>query len=84
MVSLGNRTEGAVLGPVCTSRACYDKEVLEYFPWTNVVLFVLVFCVVCVCVFLGLPPRHMEVPRLGVESELQLLAYTTATAMPDP
>ena len=26
---------------------------------------------------------HMEVPRLRVESELQLLAYTTATAMPD-
>ena len=26
----------------------------------------------------------MEFPRLGVESELQLLAYTTATAMPDP
>ena len=26
----------------------------------------------------------MEVPRLGVKSELQLLAYTTATAMPDP
>ena len=26
----------------------------------------------------------MEVPRLGVEWELQLLAYTTATAMPDP
>ena len=25
----------------------------------------------------------MEVPRLGVESELQLLAYTTATAMPN-
>ena len=25
----------------------------------------------------------MEVPRLGVESELQLLAYTTATATPD-
>ena len=25
----------------------------------------------------------MEVPRLGVESELQLTAYTTATAMPD-
>ena len=27
---------------------------------------------------------HMEVPRLGVESELQLPAYPTATAMPDP
>ena len=26
----------------------------------------------------------MEVPRLGVETELQLPAYTTATAMPDP
>ena len=28
--------------------------------------------------FLGPHPRHMDVPRLGVESELQLLAYTTA------
>ena len=27
---------------------------------------------------------HMEGPRLGVKSELQLLAYTTATAVPDP
>ena len=26
--------------------------------------------------FLGLHPRHMKVPRLGVKSELQLLAYT--------
>ena len=34
--------------------------------------------------FLGLHLWHMEVPRLGVESELQLPAYTTATAMPDP
>ena len=25
----------------------------------------------------------MEIPRLGVESELQLPAYTTATATPD-
>ena len=34
--------------------------------------------------FLGPQIRHMEVPRLGVELELQLPAYTTATAMPDP
>ena len=27
---------------------------------------------------------HMNVPRLGVESELQPLAYTTTTATPDP
>ena len=26
----------------------------------------------------------MEVPKLGVESELQLLAYATATEIPDP
>ena len=32
--------------------------------------------------FLGLHPRHMEVPRLGVWSELQLPAYATAIAMP--
>ena len=48
---------------------------------------------VCVCVqirpphlppffpFLGPLLWHMEVPRLGIESELQLPAYTTATAM---
>ena len=35
-------------------------------------------------VFLGLHPQHVEVPRLGVESELQLPAYSTAPAMPDP
>ena len=35
-------------------------------------------------VFLGLHARHMEVPRLGVKLELQLPAYTTATARPDP
>ena len=29
-------------------------------------------------------PRHMEVPGLGVELELQLPAYTTATATLDP
>ena len=28
--------------------------------------------------------QHMEVPRLGVESELQLPAYTIATATRDP
>ena len=35
-------------------------------------------------VFLGPRPLHMEVPRLEVESELQLPAYTTATATQDP
>ena len=35
-------------------------------------------------VILGLHPWHMEVPRIGVKSELQLPAYVTATAMLDP
>ena len=34
--------------------------------------------------FLGPHLQHREVPRLGVESELQLLAYTTAIATPTP
>ena len=34
-------------------------------------------------VFLELHPWHMEVPKLGVKSELQLLVYTTATAIWD-
>ena len=34
--------------------------------------------------FLGSHLWHMEIPRLRVKSELQLLAHTTATAMADP
>ena len=37
----------------------------------------------CLFVFLGLHPQHMEVPRLEVKSELQLLAYATAIATQD-
>ena len=33
--------------------------------------------------FLGLQLGHMEVPRFGVELELQPLAYTTPTTRPD-
>ena len=32
-------------------------------------------------VFLGPHPQHMEVPRLGVQLELQLPAYATATKL---
>ena len=34
--------------------------------------------------FLELHPWHMEVPRIGAESELELPVYTTATAIQDP
>ena len=39
---------------------------------------------VCLLYFLGPHLQHMEVPRLGVELELQLLAYATAIATWDP
>ena len=53
------------------------SKMLNYFP--IFFFFFLVFLP-----FLGLYLRHMEVPRLRVESELQLLAYTTATVTRDP
>ena len=44
------------------------------------------FTTVCVSTvyFLGQYQQHMEVPRLGVESELHLLVYTTDTATQNP
>ena len=55
----------------------------------NTVLFFFFFFlsfwfVLFVFLFLGPHPWHMEVRRLGVQLELQLLAYTTATATQDP
>ena len=32
---------------------------------------------------LGLPLQYLEIPRLGVESELRLPAYATVTTPPD-
>ena len=46
--------------------------------------FIFLFCFVLFLVFLGPHLRHMQVPRLGVQSELQPLTYSTAIAAPDP
>ena len=40
-------------------------------------IFLVFFC------FLGPHPWHMEIPRLGIQLELWLPAYTTVTAMRD-
>ena len=45
--------------------------------WWAFCIFIYLFC------FLGPHLWHIEVPRPGVESELQLPAYATATAMQD-
>ena len=42
------------------------------------------FYLLLLLLLLGLQVQHMEVPRLGFESELQLPAYATATATQDP
>ena len=51
------------------------------FIYSFILSFVFIIIVFC---FLGLHPQHMKVPRLGVQLELQLPTYTTATATPDP
>ena len=58
-----------------------DLEFFSFFFFFFVCVWV---CVgVCVFFFWGVLLRHREVPRLGAELELLLLAYTTATATPD-
>ena len=51
--------------------SCYFKLFLFYFLFNFFVI-------------LGPQPWHMEIPKLGVQAELQLPAYTTATATPYP
>ena len=51
-----------------------------FYAIVNYQLAVLGSCFVC---SLGPHLWHMEVPRLVVELELQLQAYTTATEMPE-
>ena len=48
------------------------------------ILFYFIYLFFVFLLFLGPLLRLMEVPRLGVRSELQLPAYTTATATLDP
>ena len=49
----------------------------------HVFQFLFSFLSLSFCLLRAVPTTH-EVPRLGVKSELQLLAYATATATQDP
>ena len=51
---------------------------------TQKLFIIIIIITITIIAFLGPHPWHMEVAGLGVESELQLPAYTTARAMPDP
>ena len=57
---------------------CHTQGAPRFYLMFGFCLFVCLFVV-----SLGLHLRHMEVPRRGVESELQLLACTPATATRD-
>ena len=62
-------------------KANREHAYIETLPLTSFLSFFFTFFSFC---FLGLYPRHMEVPRLGVKLELPLPVYTTATATWDP
>ena len=71
----------------CSTGPCFVKH-LPFVTCGRILNLSLCFitCIFCLVwffgllVFLGLHLRHVQVPRLGVELELQLLAYATATA----
>ena len=66
-----------------------DHEFFHFFSfplckkYEHVFIYLFIFLFFVFCLFRA-TRQHMEVPRLGVEWELYLLAYTTATAMSDP
>ena len=65
---------GHCLGPLATPGPL-EEDIVECLSLTLVIFFFS---------FLGPHLQHMEIPRLEVKSELQLPAYTTATATWDP
>ena len=65
------------------SEVVYQMFKLEALNYQSLNCFCFCCCFVFFSVFLGPNLQHVEVPKLRIESELQLLAYTTATATPD-
>ena len=60
------------------SQKVYPKVFISFMTISHTDIYMFIFC------FLGLHPSHVEVPRLEVESELQVPAYAIATAAQDP
>ena len=75
-------SEDTVNFPILCSPV-FLKTPLRHKHWNLVGHRMIVFLCCCRCQLLSLHPQHMDVLRLGVESELQLPAYTTATATQD-
>ena len=63
---------------------CFLKWDFFFMEFRNIETQIIFVCVFFFSFFfLGSYSWHMEVPRLGVKLELQLPAYSMATAMPD-
>ena len=58
------------------------QSMLEKAKMNAVLFFLVIFFSFFSFSFLGPNPWHMEIPRLGVKSEPQLLVYSSATATP--
>ena len=59
----------------------FQSELINsYLNWNTITVF---FCV-CGGGLFRAARKHMEIPRLGIELELQLLTYAIATAIWDP
>ena len=66
---------------LCLDQAFCQCEGFRSPKELKALLLLLLFCLLS---FLGSHPQYMEVPTLGVESELKPPVYTRTTAMPDP
>ena len=74
---MGNEEEGPLGYDCCTGN--FSEHLLTFKVIDEGFVFVF-----GLFVFLGPRPRHMEVPRLGVQLELQWLAYARTTTIRDP
>lgn len=74
-----NRCASSVGRSGLTTAECVPSRLLGTPIFKNAILFF-----IYLFLFLWLHLQHMEVPRVVGESEVQLPAYTTDTAKPDP
>ena len=66
------------------SYVCMYLPIHSSIIYLSICLYTFYLFIYLFSLFLGPHLRYMEVPRLGVESQLQVSTHTTATAMPDP
>ena len=75
---------GRILSPPPHNNFAWIPSEIQWFTiYTLCSWHLFIYLLIYLFCFLGVHPGHMEVPGLGVQSELQLPAYVIATAMLD-